>query len=257
MLSLSFILEGDFAAFKDPSITTNQVVYYIPSKSSLIGTVAAIIGVNRSHTFDELYSKEYIDLIRKINVGIELCSEPKKITYYTNHRSLKESKTKPFKKEILQFPRYRIYLNSNSENLINEIYDRIKSNKYEYYPYLGHAYCPARLRNPIMYYKSEECSGEFDEETEIETPTTILDESENYSNDFEVLKVDPIVEDSSIMVERHLHHFYHDDRFQKRVLKFWIPVNSAYSFVITKKPVLSKYIKLENDSENDLIVCFY
>src|SRR5690606_997359 len=124
MLISSFILSGEFAAFKDPSVTTSQIVYNIPSKSSIIGIVAAMLGIKRSHTFDQLYSIDFVDLLSKIQVGVQLLSEPRKITYYTNHRSLKQSKTKPFKKEVLQHPNYRIFLASKQKELIDDIFYR-------------------------------------------------------------------------------------------------------------------------------------
>lgn len=259
MLVSSFILSGEFAAFKDPSVTTNQVVYNIPSKSSIIGIIAAITGIKRSHTFDQLYSTDFVDLLRKIQVGVQLLSEPKKITYYTNHRSLKQSKTKPFKKEVLQHPNYRIFLASEQKELIEDIFYRITNNNFEFMPYLGHAYCPARISDPHLYSNCTEVSSLDDQhgtEIEFETPTVVLDESENYDNNFEVLRVEPLSFDSTILIERHLYHFVVDAQvLEKRVLKFWIPVNNAYSFYLSKKPSLSKIMKV--DSEGDLIVCFY
>ena len=51
MSIVSFDLEGDFAAFKDPSVTTNQTVTVIPSKSALIGLLGALLGVKRSQLY--------------------------------------------------------------------------------------------------------------------------------------------------------------------------------------------------------------
>lgn len=254
MLTMSFILDGDFASFKDPSITTSQIVYYIPSKSSVIGIIGAIIGITRSHGFERLYSDSFIELMKKMQVGVELLSEPKKIIYYTNHRSLKESKTKPFKKEVSQFPRWRIYISSEYEEKINEVFNRINNNDFNYSPYLGHAYCPARLTDATIYDDCIEACG-IDGELEFQTSAVVLDESENYDDSFEIQKVDPIADYSSILIERHLHHFFNNEVFQNRVLKFWIPVKSSYSFYISKKPTLSKLLNLGKDK--DSIVCIY
>ena len=98
MRIVSFDLEGDFAAFKDPSVTTNQTVTVVPSKSALIGLIGALLGVKRSNSiYDGIYSEEYLNLFKSTSVGIKLRNNPEKLTYYTNHRSLKEAKTKPFK----------------------------------------------------------------------------------------------------------------------------------------------------------------
>ena len=45
---ISCELSGDFAAFSDPSVTTNQTVYFIPSKSAIIGLIGGLIGVRRN-----------------------------------------------------------------------------------------------------------------------------------------------------------------------------------------------------------------
>ena len=100
MSIVSFDLEGDFAAFKDPSVTTNQTVTVIPSKSALIGLIGALLGVKRSNSFDCLYSDGYLDLLKKTAVGIQVRSQAAKCTFFTNHRSLKEAKTKPYKTEL-------------------------------------------------------------------------------------------------------------------------------------------------------------
>jgi CRISPR-associated protein Cas5h len=255
MLIMSFNIEGDFASFRDPSITSNQIVYYIPSKSSILGIIGAIIGIDRSHSFEQQFSERYLDLLKQTWIGLELLSAPRKITFYTNHRSLKESKTKPFKKEVLQFPNYKIYVHIDTDNIVNDLCDRIKNNKFEYMPYLGHTYCPARLSNPVIYPESIE-EELVDEEYKFKTFSVIMDESmnelENYPSTFEIEAM-RTEEDSSIIIERHMHHFFQKGELLTRILKFWIPVNSKYSVNISSKPQLSKVVKLGNGST----ICLY
>jgi CRISPR-associated protein Cas5 subtype I-B len=254
MLILSFDIKGDFASFRDPSITSNQTVYYIPSKSSVLGIIGAIIGVERSHSFKQQFSESYLELLKQTWIGLELLSYPKKIIFYSNHRSLKESKTKPFKKEVLQYPNYRIYVQINSENILNDLYEKIKRNTFEYSPYLGHAYCPAQLHTPVIYSDciEEKLMDNDEEEYKFKTFSVILDESENYQPVFE-MDAQRTEEESSIIIERHLHHFFQNGKLQQRVLKFWIPVNSKYRVTMNSKPYLCKIIKLENDST----ICLY
>ncbi len=254
MLIMSFNIEGDFASFRDPSITSNQIVYYIPSKSAILGIIGAIIGINRTHSFEQQFSESYLDLLKQSWVGLELLSSPRKITFYTNHRSLKESKTKPFKKEVIQFPSYKIYVHiDNNNNIVNDLYDRIKNNKFEYMPYLGHAYCPARLSDPIVYPNCIEEDLMVDE-YKFKTFSVIVDESENYQPTFEI-EAEQTEEDSSIIIERHIHHFFQNGELQKRVLKFWIPVHSKYRVTMSSKPQLSRVVGLGN--EDDYTICLY
>ena len=145
MSIVSFDLEGDFAAFKDPSVTTNQTVTVIPSKSALIGLLGALLGVKRSQLiFDAIYSEGYLDLLKKTAVGIQVRNQATKCTFFTNHRSLKEAKTKPYKTELLVNPQYTIYVKSTDE-INQDLLDRLKDNRFVFSPMLGHAYCPARI----------------------------------------------------------------------------------------------------------------
>lgn len=78
MRLLTFRLSGNFAAFRDPSVTSNQTVYYIPSKSALIGLIGAMLGIERSNSLDEIYGLQYLDLFSVTRIGIKFESIPKK-----------------------------------------------------------------------------------------------------------------------------------------------------------------------------------
>ena len=94
--------------------------------------------------FDCLYSEGYLDLLKKTAVGIQVRSQAAKFTFFTNHRSLKEAKTKPYKTELLVNPQYTVYVKSTDE--VNQaLLDRLKDNQFVFSPMLGHAYCPARI----------------------------------------------------------------------------------------------------------------
>ena len=64
MRLISFDLSGEFAEFSDPSVTSNQIVYFIPSKSAVIGIIGAIIGIKRASTGPaEWYNDDFLDLL--------------------------------------------------------------------------------------------------------------------------------------------------------------------------------------------------
>ena len=123
---LSFCATGDYAAFRDPSITSNQTVYHIPSKTAVVGILGAILGIKRSNRLDEIYSADFLNFFSKIKIGLEVKNNPQKIVYFTNHRSLKESKTKPVKKEILVQPKYTVYIQSSSISILDNIQKAIQ-----------------------------------------------------------------------------------------------------------------------------------
>jgi len=243
---LSFRLTGDFAAFRDPSVTSNQTVYYIPSKSAIIGLIGAIIGVQRGNKLDRIYGEDYINLFSVTKVGMCLKSEPKKTTFFTNHRSLKETKSKPFKTELVENPKYTIFVMTES-NYFDRLRKAIEKREYVYSPYLGHAYCPARIDDLHVHPHLNI----VDPEERI-TTCVVLDESETYRNDFEFLlrRVDDT--NGRIIIERHLHHFIENNGLVMRVLKHWIPVKSRFRVERDRERTLSSFI-----SVNDEVVCLY
>ncbi len=242
---LSFTLSGSFAAFRDPTVTTNQTVYFIPSKSTIIGLLGAILGTKRGHNLGEIYGKEYMELFKKTNIGIQLCNYPKKIILYTNHVSMKKSITKPVKSELLESPQYVIYVQTSDE--INEdLTERIRKNKFVFSPYLGHAYCPAKI-NFLNHNQAEKI-----DPINMKTNCVILDESDMGENNASI-RVGDSGENPKIIIERHLHHFFDEDKFVRRVLKHWIPVNnSEYLIINDHERKLSKFVEIDGRA-----ICIY
>jgi len=218
---ISFKISGAFAAFRDPSVTSNQTAYYIPSKSAVIGILGAIIGISRPNNLGELYSKEYQKFLKATKIGLQFESKPRKITFFTNHRSLKEAKTKPFKSELVESPSYTVYVKSDEKNY-DKIWNALRDNKFTYTPYLGHVYCPAVIKS------SKQIDAEIIAKSKDETTKcVILDESETYNQNFE-LKYQMITENGTVIIERHIHHFFDEnDKLDGRVLKHWIPTENS------------------------------
>ena len=238
---LSFSAKGSFAAWKDPSVTTNQLVYFIPSKSAVVGMIGAMLGIKRSNILGEIYEKPYLELYRDIAIGIRLDSDPSKVTFNTNHRTLKEPpKTKPVKTELLENPEYTIYVISENNQ---KLYDIIKNHNFIYTPCLGHAYCPALISNPVLH------DAVLINDSEKNTDCVVLDESETLYDDFSVVPIG----DGSVMVERHIHHYFDDDgNIKKRVLKHWIPNSSVCEIRHDSNRKISNFYEID-----DKIVCIY
>jgi len=248
---LSFRISGQFAAFRDPSVTSNQTVYYVPSKSAVIGLLGAMIGIERDdNSLGALYGNRYIDFFSKTKIGIRYESEPRKITYFTNHRSFEKATMKPFKKELVQNPQYRIFVLINNEyDEFNNIRELIFENRFMYSPYLGHAYCPAVVSEP-----KEHPTEEVSPDDEI-TTCVILDESDTDKADvtFKLLPVSGRRQESTVTIERHLHHFYDGNKLERRVLKYWIPINfSSYRIERDDGRKLSKFYRIDDE-----VVCMF
>lgn len=242
---LNFKANGPFAAFRDPSVTSNQTVYYIPSKSSVIGILGAMIGIERDNKLGDMYGRGYLDLLTDTKIGIKVLNHSKKITLFTNHRSLKEPKTKPFKTEILESPSYEFFV-ATSQAYQERIKKAIEHKQFVYSPYFGHAYCPATISGlDIMELQETDPKGK-------ETDCVILDESEPYRDNF-AFRLDQVDDNrSTVVIERHLYHFVVESRLERRVLKHWIPMGSRYEIIGMPKPDLSTFVR-----QDDRVICMY
>jgi CRISPR-associated protein Cas5h len=252
---ISFDLEGDFAAFRDPSVTTNQTVTVIPSKSALIGLLGALLGIKRSNSFDHLYSEGYLNLLETTAVGIQVHSQAAKYTFFTNHRSLKEDKTKPYKTELLINPKYTVYVKSTDE--VNQaLIDRLKSNHFVFSPMLGHAYCPAR----ISRFREISSVKAVDPESML-VSTVVLDEvmESKCSNSGIQFGKHPDFP-AKILVERHLHLYVAEGSFKGIVLRHYIPVpengkNSVLNIDNYNSPLsLTKFYSIDGSNQ---VLCLF
>ena len=241
---ISFRVSGETAAFRDPSVNTSQSVCYIPSKTAAIGMIGAVLGVQRGHGVAENYSDDYLKLFQATRIGIELESRPEKVSFFTNHRSLKEAKTKPFKTELILRPRYRMYVQADEETM-KKLFHAMSAGECAYPPYLGHAYCPATISEPSEHEATRHQGANF------MTSAVMLDESETYDDSFSLTA--EASSGSTVIVERHLHHFMEGGKLQARVLKHWIPVNGSLDVTITGTPKLSETVALDKKK----IVCLY
>jgi len=219
---VSFDIEGDYAAFRDPSVTTNQTVYVIPSKSAVIGILGAILGLRRPLSLGPygpgiIYDDQFMDLLKSTMIGIRVRGGTKKISFFTNHRSLKESKTKPFKSELLLSPKYTIYVKT-SDAYLKRLSERLQNNDFVYTPTLGHSYCPAR----ILCYKEYDAEKVVPDQLMINT--VVLDEMSETNSKERSFHFGRIEKMLNIVVERHLHHFFKNGELERLVLRHWIPV---------------------------------
>ena len=186
-------------------------------------------------------------MLLNIRIGLSFESKPAKFTYFSNNVSLKENKKKPFKREVLERPKYKLYI--STEEYWDEIKDALSTNSFEFSPYLGNAFCPARIENfEVIDAESTEPNGK-------ETSSVILDESESYNPDFR-FNVEPTTGDSRIIVERHLHHYVEENEsclLLKRALKHWIPIeNSEFKIIEDSDRKLSEFIETEGK-----VVCLF
>lgn len=214
---LAFSARGRFAAHRDPSVTTHQLVYYAPPKSAIVGMVGAIIGTPRSET-GELYSPEYVDLLSRISVGIGMLNEPKKrpqkVLFGTNRRTLEDTgHMKPTKSELVENPEYRIYV-SGDDGTIDELKRRIDGHDPAYPVYFGHAYCQARVEDARISDAQK-----VDDDRPVTVETTVLRDRDGE------IQYD-VVGDSAI-VEYKMVHRERDGVVERRSMPHMIPLRGT------------------------------
>lgn len=213
---LAFSARGRFAAHRDPSVTTHQLVYYAPPKSAVVGMVGAILGTPRSET-GELYSPEYVSLLSRIRVGIGMLNGPKKrpqkVLFGTNRRTLEDTgHMKPTKSELVENPEYRIYV-SGDDKTIDELKRRIDDHDPAYPLYFGHAYCQARVEDARVG-NAQKADGRS-----VTVETTVLrdpDAKNRYA-----------VEGDSVIVENKMVHRERGGVVERRSMPHMIPLRGT------------------------------
>lgn len=240
----SFKIDAEFAVFRDPSVTTSKTTYIVPNKSMIIGLLGSMIGIPRSKSGNVPYSPNYLDFFSKTRVGIRVEALnkqfPSKMVLYTNHRSCKESQTKPFKGELLISPEYRFYFTTSKE-YASQFESTMPHNRFVYTPYLGHAYCLAR----ISEFQIEETKPT--EDTEIIASTVFLKEEKDTTT-----KITPIGgSGGSIFIERHLHHFVRGDDLTRKVVRYYIPINMDIEIQTTPQSI-NEFLSTDKGT-----ICFF
>lgn len=237
---MAFSVRGRFAAHRDPSVTTHQLVYYAPPKSAIVGMVGAIIGTPRSET-GELYSPKYVDLLSKISVGIGVLngpdSRPQKVLFGTNRRTLKDTgHMKPTKSELVENPNYRIYV-SGDNGTIGELKRRIDDHDPVYPVYFGHAYCQARVEEARVG-DAKKAVGRA-----VTVGTTVLREPDPNA------EYQPV--GSSVIVENKMVHRVRGGAVEKRSMPHMIPLRGTRIKVGGLSSEWQEFLRWEADGQGD------
>ncbi|RMG31572.1 MAG: type I-B CRISPR-associated protein Cas5 [Methanobacteriota archaeon] len=166
-------LEGEYAHFRIPETTRENLSYPFPPRTALIGMIAAMMGEPRNSYWKDGHP------LRDLKVAIEIVNPLKRTFLKVNYIRVKEtvslakgtkiyipedpfateliglsgkeyeSKKKfpkysrgmnaPFKMNLMKEVKYRIYISSDNETTLEEIRERLQQRKFVFPPYLGHA----------------------------------------------------------------------------------------------------------------------
>jgi CRISPR-associated protein Cas5h len=163
---ISFEIKGKFAHFRPFYTNASSLSYYFPPRTTIIGIIAGILGMERD-SYYEIFSSENLD------VSIEILTPIKKsiftIKYYRTkeadlsiERFLRGVEDYPTSIEVLMpinhdFISYRIYLKfKNNSKIEEELWEILESNKVKYAPYLGISEFLAFIENPKKFEEKQE-----------------------------------------------------------------------------------------------------
>lgn len=133
---LAFDIWGEYAHFRKYYTTTSPLSYSIPTRTSIVGLLGAIIGENKETNPDK-FSKnkasitvKLINPVKKVRISENLVNTKNAWNIVTGNRT-------QIKFEFVKDPCYRIFIRHNDNSINDKIINMIKEHKSVYTPYLG------------------------------------------------------------------------------------------------------------------------
>lgn len=133
---LAFDIWGEYAHFRKYYTTTSPLSYSIPTRTSIVGLLGAIIGENKETNPDK-FSKnkasitvKLINPVKKVRISENLVDTSETWNMVTGNRT-------QIKFEFVKDPCYRIFIRHNDNSINDKIINMIKEHKSVYTPYLG------------------------------------------------------------------------------------------------------------------------
>jgi CRISPR-associated protein Cas5h len=157
---LVFELVGPMAHFRKFYTNSSSLSYSLPPRTTLMGTIAALLGRERDRYYEELS-------LEQASIGIGLKLPVRKLMQTVNYLFTKDWKlydkgrgTQIPLEWVLPRPpgrelRYRVYFTHKRVELIEELYRQLAAERYRYPLYLGLTECPAWIEHPRLYTNEE------------------------------------------------------------------------------------------------------
>lgn len=137
--TLVFDIWGDYAHFRKIETTTSPLTYLIPTGTSLLGLLSAIIGLKRD-SYYELFSPEstkfairILNQIRKTRINLNLINTKKGFFLW----DIKENPRTIIPFEFVKHPKYRIYFWTKHKEIHRKIKEYLEKHQSFYTPYMG------------------------------------------------------------------------------------------------------------------------
>lgn len=142
---LAFDIWGDYGYFRRGYTSTSTITFPFPSRTSISGLIAGIIGLEKD-SYHDIFSEENSQL------GLRILNPIKKININLNYINTKEGfllsdiKSNPrvqVQAEFLKDVKYRIYVSLNDNGLMEELFFNLNNHKSVFTPCLGISECIA------------------------------------------------------------------------------------------------------------------
>ncbi|OFI05279.1 CRISPR-associated protein Cas5 [Clostridium acetireducens DSM 10703] len=186
-----FDMVGKFAHFRKYYTNSSSLSYSVPPRTSIIGTIAAILGYERDSYYEKLNRENFNVALRKISKNRRLMQTLNymKMTTASHITEPKEHTQIPF--EIITEDSnviYRIYVSHKDKKIMDEIERRLIEKKYYYSPYMGAAPFSCNLKF------IDRVNGQVSQEEEISISSIIKSDYicekgiNFFQNDFSLLR---------------------------------------------------------------------
>ncbi|TDT51934.1 type I-B CRISPR-associated protein Cas5b [Fonticella tunisiensis] len=167
---LVFDLKGKFAHFRKFYTNSSSMSYLFPPRTTLMGVVASILGIERDSYYDLLSSEN-------LYITARVMFKPRRIMQTLNYMKVENPNGVFAVKDHTQVPFeiiaaqdnnvvYRVYLRHRCKDIYEEIKHRVCCGKCEYPIYLGAAPFSANIEY-VGEYQGEYIQGEGDIVTPI------------------------------------------------------------------------------------------
>lgn len=145
MKGYQIIVEGNWGHFKKPETNNNPLSHDLITKTSLIGLIGAVLGIEREEMKD-LFPKLSEDLM----YGVQLLNPVKKFSWgFTSRTAINPTANgTPKYFEFLKNPKFKVSIalyDCRSERIFEQFKEFIQKEECVYPPVLGIHNCPANL----------------------------------------------------------------------------------------------------------------
>jgi len=155
---ISFELSGEYALFKKPFANNQPQSFVIPPKTAILGMIGAIMGWRKDDYIKKMPFENFqygvkllTKKIKKDLIGLNLMQgKNTKFTFNENpisHPSKTRGQRSPTRFEFLKDMKWQIFLKIDNNSIKEELYKRLKENRFVYNPYLGLQSLFARIKN--------------------------------------------------------------------------------------------------------------